>query len=142
MRVSTIAMCSTLVMMAFALSCSGVQEQELYGTYFAQYEFGTEKLILDSNGEYEQIIEITLTSESFQKRGKWHYIPKFSEIELSDAYTVQDGFGHLDNSYYIPSVGRVLIGIDRLFPWNNIKLGSDELVQMEKLPDQKTDAAQ
>ena len=123
-----------LLIMALTLSCSRVQEQDLYGTYFAQYEFGSEKLVLRPNGEYEQNIEVTLTSESFQKLGKWRYIPEFSEVDLEDAFTVQDGFGHLDNSYNIPSEGRVLLGVDRWFPWSSIKLGSDELVQLEKLP--------
>ena len=134
MQILSLTKLSMLIILALTLSCSRVQEQDLYGTYFAQYEFGSEKLVLHPNGEYEQNIKITLTSETFQKLGKWKYNPKYNDIELEDAYSVQDGFGHLDKSYNIPSEGRVLLGVDRWFPWSGIKLGSDELVQLEKLP--------
>lgn len=134
MQILSLTKLAMLIILALTLSCSRVQEQDLYGTYLAQYEFGSEKLILHPNGEYEQNIEIKLTSESFQKLGKWKYNPEQNDVELEDAYSVQDGFGQLDNSYHIAKNGRVLRGIDRWFPWSSIKLGSDELVQLEKLP--------
>lgn len=115
-----------------ALSCSNVQEQDLYGTYFAKYEFGTETLILHANGKYDQIVEITKTAESFKGQGKWTYLSRFSEIDLENAYCVQDGFGDLDPNYNVPSSGRTLMGIYQLFPWSPIRLGSDELVQLVK----------
>jgi len=117
----------------FVASCSRVAKEELYGEYRAEYPFGTQRLILRSDRTYTQIIRIKAPTDSVLHSGTWEYWAEFGDVALVNGLHVQDGWGGLAGGYQTPIDGYVLHGVHRFFPWNSIRLGSDELIQLVKL---------
>ena len=114
-------------------SCSRPDRDELYGEYVAEYSFGTQRLILRQDGTYTQVVHVNDVADSIVHSGVWEYWEEFWDVALVDGLHIQDAWGGLAGGYQTPFDGYVLCGVHRFFPWNPIRLGSDELVQLEKL---------
>ncbi len=134
--ISLIYKASLLLMMATLLNgCGNLKEEDLYGTYVAKYPFGTEKLVLKAHGEFTQEVDIIGDDKIISTRGYWRFNAAMQDVSLEGSLQVQDGYGHLDRDYKIPWRGNNAKPIFHFFPWSRIKLGWDEHVQLEKMPE-------
>lgn len=113
--------CSIVI---FLSACTQVSQKDLYGVYIAEYSFGTEKLTLKENGEYQQDVNIGGKSKTILHKGLWKYDPEDKYVELENALSVQGPFGDLNPNYSIPFDGLVLRKVKRFFPWSPIRLAS------------------
>ena len=74
------------------LGCT-VTRDEVVGTYYLQYEFGRERLLLGSDGWYEQSFEGAGTSEA-ANRGHWEFQSNGDQtVVLHNPMLVADPFG-------------------------------------------------
>jgi hypothetical protein len=123
-----------LILAILMAACTQVKEKDLCGTYVAKYSFGIEKLTLNANGDYIQEVTIKDKAKTLIHKGHWRYAPEDKYIELKNALSVQDAFGHLKKDYNIPFNGFVLRKVKRFFSWSRIRLLSAyEEVQFEKI---------
>ncbi len=124
-----------LTMVALLNGCNNLKEEDLYGTYVAKYPFGTEILTLKARGEYTQEADIIVDAKIITHKGHWRFNAPTQNVLLEGSLVVQDGYGHLDRDYRIPWRGVSAEPVFRFFPWSRIKLGGDEHVQFEKVPE-------
>jgi hypothetical protein len=69
-----------------------VSDSDLSGSYSAYFRTGQEKLILHSDGRYEQIF--SSSTRAFTNRGKWksrYVLFEGTDVELSGANCSEDG---------------------------------------------------
>jgi hypothetical protein len=112
-----------LLILFFLLSaCTPVKEKDLYGTYVANYPFGTEKLTLNAGGEYIQEVFIKGESKTLTHKGHWRYEPEYKYVRLEKGLNIADPAGGLRKDYNVPFNGDVLAKIRRVFP--GIRLGT------------------
>jgi len=125
---------SVLVALAVAVSCcTGPRDvSELYGTYVAEYPFGSEKLTLFANGEYLQEITLKDHPKLTTARGRWSYDKTNGYIRLENALVVADGFGKLRQDYDVPPLGDTFLPVNRLF-WGKLRICGGEGVDYKKL---------
>jgi len=112
------------ILMIMIPGCKQIKEEDLYGTWVAKYPFGTEKLVLYSNGEYYQHVNVIFNgiSKSTTNKGRWKYDIQDRNITLENALVVDDGFGKLKKDYNIPYVGYIVSPVSKLFPWSPLKI--------------------
>lgn len=118
-----------MVVSAMALvSClRPVQTKELYGTYVAEYSFGTETLLLQDDGAYKQEVAISGVSNPSVHSGKWRYDDRAKRIILEDCLVVSDGLGGLRRDYDVPQRGNCMFPVERRYLWSGrLRLGPDE----------------
>jgi hypothetical protein len=124
-----------LFMVVLIPACTRVKDTDLYGTYVAKYSFGTEKLILNTNGVYQQEITIKGIPNTLTHSGHWRYEPRDKYIELENGLAVQSPTGALENNYNVPFNGLVLCKVRSSFSWGRIRLGTAteevDLVKMD-----------
>lgn len=118
--------CAVSVLVIGMFACKSINEKNLCGTYIAEYSFGTEKLILNANGEYIQEFSIRNEQKGKPKvltvRGHWRYEPSDKYIELENALNVADPADGLRKDYDVPFDGIRLCKVRQVFP--NIRLGT------------------
>ena len=108
--------------------CKAKKEADLSGVYVAKYPFGTEKLILYSNGKYLQEVNVVINSNSktASTTGNWSYDPTTKHITFENALVVADGFGELNKGFGNVSSGFVILTVCRRFPGSPIKIGIND----------------
>lgn len=62
--------------------------EEIPGTYVAEYEFGTDRLAVKSDGTYTQEIKAKGRSEPLRTSGNWKYDQDEIRITFDDMYAV------------------------------------------------------
>ena len=107
--------------------------EEVYGTYLAEYTFGTEKLTLKSDGTYIQEVRISGNPGPLISTGKWNYDPTAHRGEAWNLYVVADGFGKLVQDYDVRKEGLSSFPVGRYFWSRRLRLGPDEGSPYNKL---------
>lgn len=131
MRVSPIL----VLVLGVLPACVAIDQDDLHGTYVAEYAFGSEKLALSEDGTYFQEVTVNRDGRTITQQGRWRYNASDRYIELENGLVLQDGFGSLNANYSQPFKGLVLEKVARPFPWSSIKLGSDEVIRLVKKND-------
>ena len=125
-----------LILILFFLlpACTPVEEKDLYGTYVANYTFGSERLTLNADGEYIQDVFLKGKSKTLTHRGHWWYEPEYKDVRLEKGLDIADPAGGLRKDYNVPFDGVVLAHVRRAFP--SIRLGTAyedvDFVKMKK----------
>jgi len=122
-----LCICFIFILMIMISGCRPVKEAELYGTYITKYPFGgTEKLVLYSNGEYSQEVNVVVgnNSKTITNKGRWKYNLATRHLTLDKALVVDNGFGKLKEDYNIPFSGSVMQQVSRFSPWSPIKIST------------------
>jgi hypothetical protein len=103
--------------------CKAKKEADLYGTYVAKYPFGTEKLILYSNGEYSQEVNVVVDgkSKTVTNTSCWKYDPTTGYLTLEKALIVDD-WDELKKEFDKPVQGVSVKPVSKLTPWSPIKI--------------------
>ena len=114
-----IALCSIMF-----LSRPTINENSLIGAYMCEFSFGTEKLILNKNGEYIQVVKINDNPKTITHKGKWHFAEEDNYVELKNGLAVQTGFGQLRSDYNIPFNGVVLRKVEPTIFTRHLRLAS------------------
>jgi hypothetical protein len=92
MRRARIELALVCLVSGVCLGCT-VTRDEVVGTYYLQYEFGRERLLLGADGSYEQSFEGTGTSRAVN-RGRWELQSNGDQIiVLHNPMLVADPFG-------------------------------------------------
>jgi hypothetical protein len=79
------------IMIGLVVRFHAVPKSDLEGTYLCSYPFGTETLVLQSNGAYSQVMNYTRLG-STSHSGSWHLNSRH-QVVLEDALLVDSGFG-------------------------------------------------
>ena len=79
----------------FVLGCQGAFDSNtLIGIYLAEYPYGTEQLVLNSDGTYQQLFAPTGQSLQVINIGRWEVRElEGRKLVLRDAVFVDNGFG-------------------------------------------------
>ena len=120
-----------LVVILVLVGCGRVDVDELPGTYFVEYEFGSEMLSLERDGEYVQYV--TVGDSSTLHRGRWSYDSDSRAVILVDALLARGDFGTLNPSWRSPAKGRTIRSAHRWFFWSPLTLGVDEERRFRKI---------
>jgi hypothetical protein len=67
-----------------------VPRSDLTGTYLCSYPYGTETLVLQSDGHYSQLVGVA-GSPAISHSGSWH-LNAHHQVVLEDALIVDNGF--------------------------------------------------
>jgi|GraSoiStandDraft_24_1057298.scaffolds.fasta_scaffold146365_2 hypothetical protein len=95
---SRIVIFSVVALLLLAGCSTTVAPEKVYGTYLADYPFGSASLKLEHDGSFVQ--EVTIKDQEPKTvRGSWNFDRVRSEITLHGALAVADGYGHLSNSW-------------------------------------------
>lgn len=94
------------VLVVFALGAFpfGVPQSWVYGTYVASYPYGTSTIVLHRNGTFTQRV-VLKGHAPVVVRGQWHRNHSSGDIVFYGSLYIQDGFGHLDPHWQVPSKG-------------------------------------
>ena len=89
---------------------------ELYGTYFADYEFANEELILHGDGSFTQRVTLKTNGKVDIAEGVWRYDSSDGYISF-DGYcmNVMDGFQKLNPDYAVKKYGHGVLPADKFF---------------------------
>lgn len=101
-------------------------KDELLGTYVAEYEFGTDKLELRSDGTYTQEITLKEGEKVIRGDGKWSYDRSRHYIDFEDLYVLSDGYGKKSDAYENLPRGPASYPVARYFWSRRLRLGPDE----------------
>jgi len=138
---SAMVICTLAVIAFLVLYVQGrrVSEPELVGRYSAVYQFGSEVLVLDTGGAYMQVLRLHDEIDSVVHRGRWYKssaiisVPLESEaVVLVNGQLFRDLQGEMNPDFRRPFDGLIFLGISRFMPWEEIRLGSDEGVQLKR----------
>jgi hypothetical protein len=111
-----------LVLSLMMNACSmAVPQEEVYGTYVASYPFGTDTLVLNRNGTFEQLVALK-NEQPVTVRGSWDFDPEESRIRMYDSLVVADGFGKLRSDWRKVGPGVASLPVKRL--WFKLVIGS------------------
>jgi hypothetical protein len=106
---------------------------ELYGTYVAEYPFGTEKIVLQKNGRYSQEVLIKADGKITVQTERWEYDREANRVYLRRCLLVADGLGGLRKDYTVPMEGGCSFPVERrYFLFGPLRLGPDEGNPMNK----------
>ena len=90
---------SVVALLLIAGCSTTVAPEKVYGTYVADYPFGSASLKLEHDGSFVQ--EVTIKDQQPETvRGSWNFDPVRSEITLHGALAVADGYGHLSSDWH------------------------------------------
>ncbi len=98
---------------------------ELYGTYIAEHQFGTERLVLQANGEYVQEITVRDRPGTVTASGKWSYDVPRHYITLKKLLIAADVYGRLRKDYNVLPEGDSVLPVTR-YPFGSLRIGSEE----------------
>jgi hypothetical protein len=125
---------------ALVSGCSiRVSESEVSGVYVAEYENGTQKLILEKGGKYSQEVMLKGSDKSVTNSGVWKYGPAAGEggivarIDLEDCLAVGDGFGKIRPDFATNRGGCSFPVERRWFIVGRLRLGPDEASPLWKI---------
>ena len=76
-----------------AIACRTPSPSEIPGIYRVKYSFGEERLTIEPDGAYTQVITIDADLVQMTTRGTWTYVDKDAEITLHNHTMVHDGYG-------------------------------------------------
>ena len=121
------SLCLAFPLLLSACVRLNVDLSELYGTYLAEYSFGTEKIMLRENGDYVQEVTIISLNKTITHSGEWSYDPDTERVNLKRCLSVNDGFGRLRDRYSTPLEGGCSLPVERrFFLFGQLRLGPDE----------------
>jgi hypothetical protein len=98
-----------------------VPASRVYGTYVASYPFGADTLTLNQDGSFVQTVAIRGKQQQTLK-GQWSFDPSLSYAKFNRLLIVDDGNGHLNNDWQIPSP--TLVDMDVEMHWFKIVMES------------------
>lgn len=109
--------CTFLILL---VGCKPVKTKEVYGTYVAKYPFGTEELILSTNGEYKQDINIVVDNNvtDIKNVGLWKYQPKTGNVTFENFLIITSG-SELRKKF---EKGISVMPVEKFFPWSSITI--------------------
>ena len=116
---------------SLSLVCSACMMEiditEVYGTYVAEYPFGTEKIVLQENGRYSQEVIIKADGKITVQTEQWEYDRQTNRVYLRRCLLVTDGLGALRKDYTVPMEGGCSLPVERrYFLFGRLRLGPDE----------------
>ncbi|HSE58536.1 MAG TPA: hypothetical protein VLA99_07525 [Nitrospiraceae bacterium] len=100
--------------------------QEIPGTYVAEYEFGTDTLILKSDGTYTQEIKVKRRSEPLRVTGIWKYDQSTNRVNLSDVYLMPNPYSDNWDEATATNRGAANLPVERYFFSRKLRFGPDE----------------
>jgi len=107
---------------------TSVPESDIVGEHIAEYEFGTDKLVLMPGGEFQQTI--TVGDDAISRRGRWR--TDGDKLALVGWTEVADPFGKLNAGWQRLVVsGEVTMSVERI--WYRVVVGSGATVPYRKV---------
>lgn len=100
--------------------------EEIPGTYVAEYEFGTDSLILEPDGTYTQEIKVKRRSEPLRVTGIWKYDQSESRVNLSDVYLIPNPYSDEWDEATATNRGSANLPVERYFFSRKLRFGPDE----------------
>ena len=98
-----------------------VPQDQVYGRYVATYPFGTETLVLNRDGSYEQQFAVEAQPQ-VTTHGTWGFDSKHqSRVTLREFVNVHAGFGKLNSNWRTEQSGIASLGIE--IQWFKVIMG-------------------
>ncbi|MBX3235017.1 MAG: hypothetical protein KF814_02595 [Nitrospiraceae bacterium] len=101
-------------------------QEEIPGTYVAEYEFGTDSLVLKSDGTYAQEIKVKGRAEPLRVTGTWKYDQSESRITFSDVYLIPNPYSDEWDETTATNRGFASYAVERYFFSRKLRFGPDE----------------
>jgi hypothetical protein len=121
MRRVTYSMLALFVAFTLMACSMAVKRDKVPGTYIALYPFGTDKIMLNSDGTFVQ--QVTLSNDApATARGSWKFDANKSRVFLYGSMVVVDGFGNLKADWRTVTSG--VDSMDVEIHWFKIVMGS------------------
>lgn len=112
----------TFLIWSLICGCSyKVSAKNVYGTYVASYPFGTDTITLNRDGTFVQRVVIEREAPKIFK-GHWSFDQALSYARFQSMLIVDDGNGHLNGKWQIPS--STLVDLDVEMHWTKIVMDS------------------
>ncbi len=121
-----------LLSLFFLSSCRPVKQDNIYGTYIAEYNIAEERLTLNNDGTFIQKVMIKSSSEVSIATGTWTYNRETMYITFDATFmSVLDGYREFRQDYMHPRKGLVVLPLTNFI--GNITMGSREGVFYKKI---------
>ena len=103
------------------------------GTYLADYDVATERLVLDADGKFNQYVTIKNGGKVSSTSGTWTYDGDTGYIMFDGPFMiVVDGLRHFDPNYGQPKFRHATDSVQNVF--GRITIGSNDRVLYRKIP--------
>lgn len=113
------SICAAFVIMATTfVSCRTEvpAKDDLYGTYFVEFPFGQETLVLNRDGTYDQEIVIHQDSDTVRYSNSWRYDDQDGKVVLERGLSLLADFCELNPYYSEPVEGTSIITVNTFTP--------------------------
>ena len=119
-----------LLTMALLMACSSdMPDSELYGTYVASYQNGTERVTLQKDGTFVQEVRLKGSETVTVNSGTWRRVSPSNRpdiVDLENCWGVGDGFGNIRPDFAARR-GGCSLPVERRFVFaGQLRLGPDE----------------
>ncbi len=118
-----------LSMLVVALACRNyhLDREDVYGVYEATYPFGTDRITLQAEQVYRQVVSISETGEKLTVSGTWTFDAETNRVFLAGCLGPSDGVGNLRTDYAKPFKGGCSYPIGREYLFGQrLRFGPDE----------------
>jgi hypothetical protein len=123
-----------VITMCVAACGSPASTPEIAGTYEAKYEFGTERLVLRSDGSYEQLLVIASTGAKTENTGKWEFDLGRNLVLIYRPLLFDDNLGKLNPAYATPADGSWNLDVHKRFGTIVLSWNDDIGVDLKRVP--------
>jgi hypothetical protein len=107
---------------------TSVPEADIIGEHVADYDFGTDTLVILKGGEFRQTLKVG--KESVVQRGRWS-IDREGKLMLHGWIDVADEFGDLNVGWHKMVRSEVALPVERI--WFRVVVGSGATVPYRKV---------
>jgi len=130
-----LAIVSLLLFLSCLVSC-GVREKEVSGTYFVELSFGSQRLELNPDGHYKQVVDITKTKETIIREGTWKFSSQEGIVWLENGLEFVTHTGDLNPDYANPARNNVFFSLSRThWLWGEVELWNPHYLMHKILRD-------